>query len=168
MTETGTTEDRRTRRDGRDPVSASGLATHLACTRQYIARLTAEGVIERRGEGYDQDASRVRYINHLRSENRRSPRTKADAEHTAAKAELLQIKIAEKKKILMLASEHEAFVEMITGMFLTGLSGFAARCGGRDLAVRRAIDQAVYDLRVEISQAASRMADERGEPDEPA
>jgi hypothetical protein len=27
-----------------------------------------------------------------------------------------------------------------------------------------AIDQAVYDLRVEISQAASRMADERGAP----
>jgi hypothetical protein len=64
----------------------------------------------------------------------------------------------------MLASEHEAFVEMLTGTFLTGLAGFAARCGGRDLAVRRAIDKAVYDLRLEISKAASKLADQRGEP----
>src|SRR4029077_21194025 len=113
------------------------------------------GVIERRADGlFDQDQARLKYLTHLRSENRRSPRTKADAEHTAAKAELLQIKIAEKKKFLMLASEHEAFVEMLTGTFLTGLAGFAARCGGRDLAAGRPIDQAVYDLRVEISQAA--------------
>ena len=59
-------------------------------------------------------------------------------------------------------------MEHLIGLFVTGLSGLSARCGGRDLAARRAIDQAVYDLRVEISQAARRMADERGEPDEPA
>jgi hypothetical protein len=56
----------------------------------------------------------------------------------------------------------------LVGLFLSRLSGFAARCGGRDLAVRRAIEQAAYDLPVEISQAATKLADERGEPDEPA
>ena len=55
-------------------------------------------------------------------------------------------------------------IDQMVGMFLTGLSGFAARCGGRDLATRRAIDQAVYDLRLEISQAATKPADQRGEP----
>jgi hypothetical protein len=42
--------------------------------------------------------------------------------------------------------------------------GFAARCGGRDLAARRAIDQAEYDLRLEIPEAATKLADQRGEP----
>lgn len=66
----------------------------------------------------------------------------------------------------MLIEAEEAYAEMerLVGMFLSGLSGFAARCGGRDLAVRRAIDQAVFDLRLEISEAASKLADEAGEP----
>jgi len=34
----------------------------------------------------------------------------------------------------------------------------------RALAVRRAINQAVYDLRLEISEARSKLADQRGEP----
>jgi hypothetical protein len=67
----------------------------------------------------------------------------------------------------MLASEHETFVETLVGLFLSRLSGFAARCGGRDLAVRREIDRAVFDLRMEISEAATKLADERGEPYEP-
>jgi hypothetical protein len=45
-----------------------------------------------------------------------------------------------------------------------------ARDGGRDLAVCRAIDKAVFEMRVEISEACTKLADERNEPpldDEP-
>ena len=170
MTELAPQDDRAAKRGeagmvADDVVTANSLATHLGMTRQNVARLTAEAVIEQRSDGcYDQTASRLRYIKHLRSEHRRSARTQADAEFQRAKAELLKIRIGEKKKVLMLASEHEAFVKEMVGLFLSQLSGFAARCGGRDLAVRREIDRAVYDLRVEISQAASRMADQCGEP----
>jgi hypothetical protein len=76
---------------------------------------------------------------------------------------MLQLRLMEKKRQLMHTDEVN---EMIDRMVGSGLSGFAARCGGRGLAVRRAIDQAVYDLWLEISQTASRMAAERGEPDE--
>jgi hypothetical protein len=101
-------------------------------------------VIERLPDGrFDMDACRLRYLRWLRDPARRSARSEADAEHQRAKTELLKIKIAEKHKTLMLASEHEAFVETLTGLFLTGLAGLAARCGGRDLAVRREIDRAV-------------------------
>jgi hypothetical protein len=55
-------------------------------------------------------------------------------------------------------------MDEVVGPFLSGRSGFAARCGGRDLAARSAIDQAVYDLRVEISEAPTKLADQRGEP----
>jgi hypothetical protein len=44
-----------------------------------------------------------------------------------------------------------------SGFFISRLSGFAARCGGRDLAARRVIDEAVYDLRLEISEAATKL-----------
>ena len=71
-----------------DIVTANSLATHLGMTRQNVARLTVEAVIEQRSDGcYDQTASRLRYIKHLRSEYQRSPRTQADADHTRAKTE---------------------------------------------------------------------------------
>jgi hypothetical protein len=52
----------------------------------------------------------------------------------------------------------------MVGMFTSGLAGFAARCGGRYLTVRRAIDKAVYDLRLEIAPACAKKADKCGEP----
>ena len=69
-----------------DVVTANGLATHLGMTRQNVARLTAEAVIEQRSDGgYDLTASRLNYIKHLRSEHRRSPRTQADADHVGSR-----------------------------------------------------------------------------------
>ena len=64
-----------------------------------------------------------------------------------------------------LIPQEEAFGQMedLVGLFLTGLSGLSGRCGGRDLAARRAIDKAVYDLRVEIAEACTMLADQRGE-----
>src|SRR6478609_8478589 len=45
-----------------DVVTANSLATHLGMTRQNVARLTAEAVIEQRSDGcYDQTASRLKY-----------------------------------------------------------------------------------------------------------
>jgi hypothetical protein len=52
----------------------------------------------------------------------------------------------------------------VAGLFFTHPSGISARCGGPDLAVRRAIDQAVYQTRVAISKAATKIADQRDEP----
>jgi hypothetical protein len=93
-----------------------------------------------------------------------SPRAAADAEHASAKAALLRLRIAEKKRELIPQEEAASDMEQLIGLFLTGLSGLSARCGARDLAARRAIDKAVFDLRVELSEACTKLADERGEP----
>jgi hypothetical protein len=45
------------------------------------------------------------------------------------------------------------------------ITSMAARAS-RDLTLRRAIDAVVYETRVEISEAASKLTDERGEPEE--
>ena len=60
-------------------VSASALALHLDCSRTYIGKLEAEGVIERQGDGFLLDQSRVAYLRYLRRERQQSPRSEVDA-----------------------------------------------------------------------------------------
>ena len=145
-------------------VSASALALHLDCSRTYIGKLEAEGVIQRQGDGFPLDQSRVAYLRYLRRERRQSPRSEADADFQRAKSELIRLGIAEKQRHLIPLEEAVGHMDEVVGLFISRLSGFAARCGGRDLAARRVIDQAVYDLRLEISEAATKLADQRGEP----
>jgi hypothetical protein len=165
MTLATTSAGRPARYHEREFVSATAMARHLCLDRSYQDKLVDMGVIERRADGkFDLDDNRRRYILHLREERKRSPKSEADADFQRAKSELIRIRIQEKQRQLINAEEAYATIDEMVGLFLTGLSGFAARCGGRDLATRRAIDQAVYDLRLEISQAATKLADQRGEP----
>ena len=60
-------------------VSASALALHLDCSRTYIGKLEAEGVLQRQSDGFPLDQSRVAYLRYLRRERRHSPRMEADA-----------------------------------------------------------------------------------------
>ena len=55
-------------------VSASALALHLDCSRTYISKLEADGVIQRQGDGFPLDQSRVAYLRYLRRERQQSPR----------------------------------------------------------------------------------------------
>ena len=134
-------------------VSGYELARHFGCSRQNVDLLAQQGVIERRAADglFDQDVSRLKYLTHLRSEHRRSPRAAADAEFALAKAELIRLRVAERKRDLIPREEASADMEHLIGLFLTGLSGFAAQFAGRDLAMRRVVDKGVYDLRLRIS-----------------
>ena len=89
-------------------VSASALALHLDCSRTYIGKLEAEGVIQRQGDGFALDQSRVAYLRYLRRERRQSPRAAADAEHAAAKAALLRLRIEEKQRKLVRRTDVDA------------------------------------------------------------
>ena len=170
MTDVQTTQQRvrRPKRDkvhrvADDVVTANSLATHLGCSRQNIGRLTAEAIIERRSDGhYDQTASRLRYIKHLRTSSR-TVRSEADSQHVLAKAQMLQIKIMQQQRKLVLREDANALLDEVCGVVLTHLSGLGARCS-RDMVVRRNIDAVVMQIRREISEACSEMADERGEP----
>jgi hypothetical protein len=142
-----------------DIVSPNGLATHLGMSRQNVARLTAEAVIEQRSDGrYDLTASRLRYIKHLRALSQRSPRVEADAEHAAAKAEMMQLRIAERRKQLMETVDAVDVIDGLCGLFLTGLSELPAHT--RDLKDRVVIDRAARDLRQRIADTARQKAQE--------
>ena len=80
-----------------------------------------------------------------------------------AKAALLRIRIGEKQRKLVRQDDVNELIDQIAGITLTHLSGMAARCS-RDMVVRRNIDAVVMQIRREISEASSKMADERNEP----
>ena len=144
-------------------VSASALAQHLDCSRTYIGKLEAEGVIQRQGGGFLLDQSRVAYLRYLRRERQRSPRTEADAAHVAVKTEMLQLLLMEKKHELVRRTDVDELVDGIAAATLTHLSGIAARCS-RDTVVRRNIDTEVMQVRREIAEACNKAADAANEP----
>jgi len=94
----------------RDP---QALAQHLDCSRTYISKLEAEGVIQRQGDGFPLDRSRVAYLRYLRRERRQSPRSEADADHVKLKTEMLQLRLMEKKHELVTRTEVDALIEAL-------------------------------------------------------
>ena len=147
-----------------EPVSASALALHFDCSRTYIGKLEAEGVIQRQGNGFPLDQSRIAYLQYLRRERQQSPRAEADAEHVLAKAALLRIRIADKHRTLVPRDVYESMIDQMAGLVLTKLSGWPARVAGTDLVVRRRAEAVLRELRTEIANACLEMADQCGEP----
>ena len=134
-------------------VSASALALHLDCSRTYIGKLKAEGVIQRQGDGFPLDQSRVAYLRYLRREHRRLPRAEADADHVKAKTEMLQLLLMEKRRELVRQADVDELIDSIAGVTLTALSSMPARCAPRgDLAIRRSIERVVFEVRTEIAK----------------
>ena len=144
-------------------VSVSVLAQHLDCSRTYIGKLEAEGVIQRQGDGFLLDQSRVAYLQYLRRERRQSPRSEAHADHVKVKTEMLQLRLMEKKRTLVRREDVDALIDQIAGTVLMHLSSMSARCS-RDMQVRRNIDAVVMQIRREIAEACSKAADACGEP----
>ena len=144
-------------------VSASTLALHIDCSRTYIGKLEVEGVIQRQGNGFPLDQSRVAYLRYLRRERQQSPRSEADADHVKAKTEMLQLRLMEKKRELVRREDVDELIDAMCGTVLTHLSGMAARCS-RDLTIRRNIDAVVDQVRREMAAACVAKADEWNEP----
>ncbi|TYL93430.1 hypothetical protein FXB40_21610 [Bradyrhizobium rifense] len=146
-------------------VGASALARHLDCSRTYIGKLEADGVIQRQGDGFPLDQSRVAYLRYLRRERQQSPRTQADADYVKVKTEMLQTRLMQKRHELVLQSDVDELTDQLCGVVLTHLSGMAARCAPRgDLATRRNIERVVFEVRTEMAKVCQEMADKAGEP----
>jgi hypothetical protein len=116
------------RPSGSATVRASALAQHLDCSRTYIGKLEAKGVIQRQGDGFSLDQSRVAYLRYLRRERRQSPRSEAHADHVKVKTEILQLRLMENRRELVRQADVDALIDGIAGVTLTALSSLPARC----------------------------------------
>ena len=152
---------------GLELVSGYKLAAHFGMSRQGVDALTSQGILTRRSDGlFDQTASRLAYLKHLKTERRGSTNTAAQAEYAKQKARLLELRIAKQERELMLVSEHEALTDELIGLVLTKLGGWPARIGGTDLVLRRKAEAVLRELQTEIAKACEQRADECGERDE--
>src|SRR3954470_17211474 len=84
-------------------------------------------------------------------------RARSDADHVKVKTEMLQWRLIEKKRELVRRADVDALIDGIAGATLTALSSLPARCAPRgDLAIRRSVEQFVFEVRTEIATSASR------------
>jgi phage terminase Nu1 subunit (DNA packaging protein) len=158
----------RVKRNGRGQSSAtlvngSKLAAHFAVTRQFVDQLTQQGIIERLPSGlYDQDRARWKYLDHLRSQHRRSPRAEADGELARARAEWLRLRTAERLKELVPAELMDRAIDELAGTTLVALSGVPMRLFpyAADLAQRKRCEAVIFQVRQELAAKASRRAGE--------
>ncbi|HEY5126627.1 MAG TPA: hypothetical protein VIJ35_04910, partial [Bradyrhizobium sp.] len=86
-------------------VSASALAVHLDCSRAYLHKLEADGVIQRQGDGFPLDQRRIAYLRYLRRERKQSPRSEADAAFAAAKTRLVMLRVQERERTMIPMAE---------------------------------------------------------------
>jgi len=118
-------------------VSASAMALHLDCSRTYIGKLEAEGVIQRQGDGFLLDQCRVAYPT-LAARAAANSRSEADADHVKVKTEMLQLRLMEKRWELVRRTDVDEPIDGVAGTVLTHLLSLPARCAPRgDLAIRR-------------------------------
>jgi hypothetical protein len=68
-------------------------------------------VIQRQGDGFALDHSRVAYLRYLRRERWQSPRSEADADHVKVKTEMLQLRLMEKRCELVRRDDADALID---------------------------------------------------------
>ena len=75
-------------------------------------------MIQRHGDGFPLDQSRIAYLRYLRRERRQSPRGDADADHVKVKTEMLQLRLMEKKRELVRREDVNALFDQLAGVLL--------------------------------------------------
>lgn len=138
--------------------SATTLGIHLGVSRQRIAGLVTEGVIHAEPDGrFDLDRGRMAYINWLRAPERRSARAEAAAKYHDMKARYLALKVAEAEGKLMDLDEAIAFVDQLGALMVREAEALPALVAGRDLTLRRKLEDVARDFRIRISEKVSTM-----------
>jgi phage terminase Nu1 subunit (DNA packaging protein) len=126
-------------------ISASVLARHLDCSRQWIARLVKEGVLAKRKDGsFDLDACRVKYIRHLRDADQRGSKSDAVARAQEARARSLELRNAKEEGRLIEFNDVEDVIGDIVAALSSELAGVPAG-STRDLGLREVIEGRMND-----------------------
>ncbi|MGV7219314.1 hypothetical protein [Bradyrhizobium sp. UFLA05-112] len=77
----------------------------------------------------------------------------------------MRLRIAEMQRELVPKEVYDAVIDEFAGVVLSALGNRPGRCAPHgDLATRRRIELAVFDVRTEIAARCQRMADKNDEP----
>lgn len=140
-------------------VSSAALAKHVGVSRQYVERLTKDGVLKRAASGrIDQDRGRLDFINYLRA--KKSDSTNAADEYRRLKSKKLRIEIAKLDHSLIALDEALAYVDDMNATFRRGLDTLPMRISRTDPALRASINNATDALLNELSALAAKRSAE--------
>ena len=126
--------------------NASVTAKHLDVSRQWLTKLTDEGILQRLSDGgYDLDDARVRYIQHLR--DRRAKPDKYSA-LIAARTKVAEVRADRESKKLWreCMDAATAMVNRVSAALFSDLDSLPARFS-RDLQQRRRLKELIDDIR---------------------
>jgi hypothetical protein len=134
--------------------TATGLGLHLGLSRQRVVQLADEGVIGGLDDGgFDETACRLKYLDWLRSSERRSARSAVEAEFLRAKTVALEIRTEERLGNLVPRQVLEDAIDIIVGMYRAELGGLPASFT-RDVSERRRLERLVNELLKRVANEA--------------
>ena len=159
-------KDRQAKPTSTTMVSMEQFARHIGLSREMVRRLIAENILAPASDGkLDQDRARIAYLTHLRD---RPTRSQAADKLREVKAEEVRLRMAERCHKLIERPAATEVVEDVLATMLVGLQGLAARVGGRDLGLRRKIDDEIYRIRKEAAARIEAHAKSLGATGKPA
>jgi hypothetical protein len=138
-------------------VTATDLAAHMFCSREQIARLEKQHVLERLSGGYDLDDCRRRVLEHLRQ---RKPQGEYRDRYQKARALREERKAALEANELCLMSDFETAQDTMTALMFSALDAVVVRLYPRDAEGRRRVHQEHTIMKECMSIAFGRLADD--------
>lgn len=142
---------------GAGEIDAPSAARLLTITDTRLRQLVKDGWIKSTGKRgiYNTVECVQGYINFLRDESRRASKSKAESRVREARAQEIELRMAERARNLIPVEDANAAVDHVFGALKAELIGIPARCT-RDLATRRVMEE-------EIDAALERACERIGE-----
>lgn len=137
-----------------DILPTAAMAALLGVSTQWLARLEQTGYAARQGaNAWPRDDTVRGYIRFLREDARRSSKSAADSRVRDARANEIELRVAERAHTLIEREEAETAMAAVVGMVRTEFGGLPARVS-RDLGTRHLIETGINDS---LNRVASRL-----------
>lgn len=142
-----------------DEISVEDFAKMIGVTPRTVRNYVAEGTVTAGGRGKVRLVESVRgVIDAAKVARPDSLLDKARARALDARTRSQEIRAAREEKTLIEMDEAMALVEDLTGLFVAAIESVPARYT-RDMKVRLALEQVVFDVRTDVSKSMAKCAD---------
>ena len=149
-----------------DEISIEDFARMIGVTPRTVRNYITEGVVTSGGRGKIKLAASVQgVIAAARVARPDSVLDRARARALDARTRAQELRSAREEKTLIEMDEAMALVEDVTGLFVAAIESVPARYT-RDMKMRLALEQVVFDVRTDVADRMSKRAAElrNGEP----
>lgn len=153
-----------------DLITIEVAARLLMLTPQRVNQLVSAGYIQRPKRGFTTIVSAVQgYIRFLKDEDRKNTKSHAASEAVKARADEINLRIAERRRDLIPQEDANLALDIVVGEVNKQFTGLPARIT-RDLRLRREIEAKLNEAKGKIAEAlaAGRVVAETGrDPTDP-